>query len=132
MDSILDPLLSFLLLYRYAALFILQFLSALGVPIPAATILMAAAAFAGEGYLNIAVVVVSGLAGNITGDVAAYLVTRRFGDAALRRLRLYRFIRHPRAQNIQGYFHRHEALTIIWCHIRSGELFDKLLGRPCS
>jgi membrane protein DedA with SNARE-associated domain len=114
MINLLDPLLSFVLLYRYVGLFFLQFFSALGVPIPAATIVVAAAAFAGEGYLDITAVIGVAIAGNVLGDVTAFLLARIFGERALRALRLKRFLESPRAKRIEGRFLKHERITIVW------------------
>ena len=53
MNVILTAILSYLLLYRYFALFAITFLSALIAPLPSNTSMLASGAFAEQGFLNI-------------------------------------------------------------------------------
>ena len=49
MSSILSPLLSFLLLYKYVGLLVFTFADAVILPLPGNTILLATGAFASQG-----------------------------------------------------------------------------------
>ena len=86
--SITGALLSFLLLYRYAALFSLEFLSALGPPLPSAAALVASGVFASQGYFSLTFVLVAGFFGNILGDTILFFLARRFRGPILRFLKI--------------------------------------------
>ncbi len=90
MEALLGPLLSYVLVYKYAALFLIVYSAALIVPFPGNTMLLAVGAFASQGYfsfwLSLAVAVVA----NTLGDLSGYALTRRYGDAIIRVLRLHK------------------------------------------
>jgi len=88
MSGILQDILGWVLVYRYPALFVVCFLSSLGVPLPAAYSTIAAAAFGNQGYLNVGLVVLSGFAGNVMGDFTAYGLVRKYGRRILYWFRL--------------------------------------------
>lgn len=88
MDFLLQTILSYLLLYKYLALFGVTFLAALALPIPAAATVMASAAFASQGYFNINLVAFWASLGNILGDTAGYWLARGFGQPVLRAIGL--------------------------------------------
>jgi membrane protein DedA with SNARE-associated domain len=104
--SIVGFLLSFLLLYKYYALFGVIFVSAIILPLPTNTILVATGAFASQGYFNFGASLVVALIANMLGDCFDYFLARTYGRRALDILHLKlpsyiesleRFIKeHPR------------------------------------
>lgn len=83
--------LSWLLLYKYAALTAVVYSSAIILPLPTNAILLAVGAFSGYGYFNFWLALVIAVAANTAGDLTDYLLTRRFGERVTRVLRLHRF-----------------------------------------
>ena len=81
-------LLSLLLLYKYWALFLIEFSSALGPPIPSASALVASGAFASQGYFSLSAVLLVGFVGNILGDISLFFLARRFRAPILRFLKI--------------------------------------------
>lgn len=79
MENFFDAFLTFLLLYKYAALFIIAYVAALILPLPSGTTLAAAGAFAAQGYFNFPLVLFVALLGNIAGDATGYFIARRYG-----------------------------------------------------
>src|SRR6202453_538034 len=65
--------------YGYFAVIILVGLESAGVPLPGETALVSAAVFAGQGTLNIWVVIACAALAAIVGDNAGYWVGREFG-----------------------------------------------------
>lgn len=100
-------LLSYLLLYTYIVLFAVVFLAAVALPLPTSTMMLAAGAFAGQGFLSLPVAFAVAMAANISGDLLGYCLARRYGERVVDLLRkkptvyehsLDRFIdRHPGA-----------------------------------
>ena len=90
MGSLLNALLSYLLLYRYATLAFVVYLGAVGAPLPVNEMLLALGAFASQGYFSfwgsLAITVVA----NCLGDLTGYAITRKYGDWILRVLHLHK------------------------------------------
>jgi membrane protein DedA with SNARE-associated domain len=108
-QSFLGPL----LVYRYAALFVITFLGSLGFPVPAAPSTIAASAFAGQGYFNLFWVMVSGSLGNIGGDVTMYWLVRRYGKKVLQWFRLKSLAESPALLNVEATVETYKAPVII-------------------
>jgi len=92
MGILTQAILPLILLYKYWALFVLTFLASLAVPIPAGTILIASAAFASQGYLNIVTIFIIVLIANIAGDNFSYWLARQYGKKVFFRVKFIRKI----------------------------------------
>lgn len=92
MDSLLASLLSWLLLYRYAALVAVVYLGAVGAPLPVNEMLLALGAFASQGYFSFWGSLALTVAANCLGDLTGYAIARRYGEGLLRTLH----VRKPR------------------------------------
>lgn len=90
MYSVVDFFLSYLLLYKYAALFIIAFSSSVGAPIPCASLLLAVGAFSSYSYFDFTTSLVVAQIGNFGGDLTAYLLTRHYRMNIIRFLKLDR------------------------------------------
>jgi|SRR3989344_952083 len=96
--------LTFLLLYKYAALFVIAFVAALILPIPASTTLAAAGAFSSQGYLDLGTVLIVAFMANVAGDIAGYLLARRYGEAVLYKIGFRRVLESSRYRALREYF----------------------------
>ncbi len=88
--SVLGVLLSYLLLYKYVALFTAIFFAAIIVPIPSSELLIAVGAFSSQGVFNVWIALAVGLAGNVLGDLVGYFLARRYGPVIIRKLHLHK------------------------------------------
>jgi membrane protein DedA with SNARE-associated domain len=113
MSSLYQQLLSWILIYRYQAVFAISFLSSMGVPLPAGGSIVAGAAFAYQGYLNIYWLIFVGVAGNVIGDLTMYWLMRRYGKKVLRKIGLKKFADSPLLQNVEETVNTYSALVII-------------------
>jgi membrane-associated protein len=86
MDIIVQYILPYVLIYKYLALFIITFLAATFIPIPAGTLLIASAAFASQGYFNISTLLIVVIIANILGDSTSYWLSRLYGKQFLSRI----------------------------------------------
>ncbi|MDD4989114.1 MAG: VTT domain-containing protein [Candidatus Pacebacteria bacterium] len=84
MAFIVNSLLSFLLLYKYIALFVIVAVSAFIVPFPVSTVFLASGAFASQGYFSFSLAVIVSLFANVFGDVLGYVLSRTYGSGILR------------------------------------------------
>jgi membrane protein DedA with SNARE-associated domain len=96
MDSLLTPLLSYLLLYRYVALAFVVYIGAVGAPLPVNEMLLALGAFASQGYFSFWGSLMIAVIANCLGDLTGYAITRKWGDWIVRvlHLRKARFFVH--------------------------------------
>lgn len=84
MEDFIQNILPQLLPYRYAALFVITFLSAFALPLPSTTSLVAAAGFASQGHLHIGLVILWAVLGNVIADNLSYWAARFFGVSIFR------------------------------------------------
>ena len=77
MDQLLTPLFSFLLLYKYAALFAVIFVSNIIFVIPSNIIIIIAGVFSGETYFNFYWSLLTIVIGNSLGDFIIYSLAKK-------------------------------------------------------
>lgn len=87
---IVSSLLSFILVYKYVALFLIVYLGAIIVPWPVNITLLAVGAFASQQYFSFWASLGIAVGANTLGDVTDYGVTRYFGERVVRVLQLHR------------------------------------------
>lgn len=88
MDALLTPILSYVLLYKYAAIFFVVYTGAVIIPWPANAMLLAVGAFASQGYIDFWISLSVAVVANCLGDLTDYAVARRFGERLIRRLKI--------------------------------------------
>jgi len=120
MDYLLTTLLSYLLLYKYAAIFVIVFLSGLILPLPSNTLLLASGAFASQGYMSAQGIFWAALVSNVIGDSLGYALTRFWGTRFITRERLGRFKAVARTEEF------------VRTHVRMTILITRFLGTPGS
>ena len=110
--TLTGALLSFLLLYKHWALFGLEFVSALGPPLPSAASLVASGMFASQGYFSLWLVLVAGFLGNILGDISLFFLARRYRKPILRFLRIKEKDNRGLLGRIEKYLYSYSWITI--------------------
>jgi membrane protein DedA with SNARE-associated domain len=113
MNALLATLLSYLLLYKYFALFLISFLASLILPLPSDISLVAAAAFAEQGYLNVFLVFVTALAGSVLGDLTGFFIARRYGREALNKIGFRKMLASKRFNELETYISNRPGQTIF-------------------
>jgi membrane-associated protein len=119
MDYLLffGSLLSYLLLYKYVALFVFIFLAGIGLPIPGSTLLLAVGAFASQGYFNLPLSLAIAFIANILGDLFDYFLMRKYGAAIIKKnyhkrfsfiVKLEKYIKY-----LDEYIKRHQRIAIF-------------------
>jgi membrane-associated protein len=110
MSDFVALLLSSLLLYKYWALFIVIFIAAVILPLPTNSVLLAAGAFASQGYFSFFLSLAVAVGANILGDCFDYFLARRYGRRIIRTLR----IRVPSyIERLEEYVRKHPGPTIF-------------------
>ncbi|HEV2484600.1 MAG TPA: rhodanese-like domain-containing protein [Terracidiphilus sp.] len=104
---------SLLPMYEYLLLFAWVLVGQLGIPLPAAPILLAAGAFSAQHELNFAFTLLAGLVGSLTADIAWFLVGRKYGQQVLRLLCKLSFEPAVCVRRTREAFVRHRAITLL-------------------
>ena len=107
----------FIATYGYAAIFLLMMLESACIPIPSELIMpfggaLAAGAVAGT-HLNLALVIVMGVAGNVVGSYIAWAVGLYVGQAALRRWGHRFWLREHDIDRANAWFERHGPKAVL-------------------
>ncbi len=126
MNSVVQAILPYLLLYKYYAIFTITFVAALAFPVPPGTLLMASAAFASQGYMSFTLVVVIGSLGNIAGDNLGYWLARLYGRKLLMKIGFFRkILESERYASIQDRIEKKPGFFILATRF---EVFSNLAG----
>jgi membrane protein DedA with SNARE-associated domain len=107
----------FIATYGYAAVFLLMMLESACIPIPSELIMpfagaLAAGAVAGT-HLNLFLVIVLGVAGNVVGSYIAWAVGLYVGQAALRRWGRRFWLREHDIDRANAWFERYGARAVL-------------------
>src|SRR5487761_1206485 len=107
----------FIATYGYAAIFLLMLAESACIPIPSELIMtfggaLAAGAVAGT-HLNIIVVIIAGVAGNVVGSYVAWGVGKYGGQAALRRWGRRIRVREHGLEHANAWFERHGPWAVL-------------------
>ncbi|HEX6506289.1 MAG TPA: DedA family protein [Chloroflexota bacterium] len=106
----LDQILS---TWGYLAVFAFVAIESSGIPFPGETMLIAAAAYAGAGHLQIPFVIGAAAAGAITGDNIGYLVGRTGGRELALRYGKYIHVDEARLATAEEFFQKHGDKTVF-------------------
>ncbi|MEI6660136.1 MAG: VTT domain-containing protein [bacterium] len=123
MPPFIGFILSYILLYKYIALFIFVFMAGLIVPIPVNIVLVAIGAFSNQQYFDFKESLIIATLANYFGDICAYTFFLRFGKDILREkyAKKYSFF-----MSLEKYFIEHRHLSIF------GSRIIGLFGTPVN
>jgi membrane-associated protein len=113
MSALFQNILGLVLVYKYVALFLIAFLSSLGIPLPAGSSTVASAAFASQGYFNIFGVLIAGALGNILGDISMYALSKRYGKKVLYWFRLKKLAELESLKSVEREENNYSGVAII-------------------
>jgi len=88
MDALLTPILSYVLLYKYIAIFFVVYTGAVIIPWPANAMLLAVGAFASQGFIGFWTSLAVAVVANCLGDLTDYGIARKFGERFIHRLKI--------------------------------------------
>lgn len=112
--EILDFFTSLIDRYGYIIVTLAIMLESAGVPMPGETALIVAAAFAGAGHLNIALVIACAAFGAIAGDAGGYWAGRKLGRPFIDKYGKWLHLTPKRMTQIEALFLKHGPLTVFF------------------
>ncbi len=128
----LSTVLSYLLIYKYFALFAVVYSAAVIVPFPGNAMLLAVGAFASQGYFSFRGSLAVAVTANTLGDLTDYFLARRYG---MRIIRLLRLDRVPFFKNLSEELRTDAAITVFTTRFAGslsvvGNFLSGLVGVP--
>ncbi len=129
METFFQDTLTYLLLYKYVALFLITFFAAFALPLPSTTALMTAAGFASQGYFSIGWVIFWATLGNVVADNLSYWLARHYGITLFEKIGfristapVFSFVKERLRQHSRWviFFSRFEVVMTISVNILSG------------
>ena len=105
--------LSYFLIYQYFLLFFVVVLASFGLPLPATALLVAAGAFAAQGYLEIESIVFWWILSRVLGDTISYFVALRYGRRSLARVGFGSMLQSPKFTTIEELFKKYTKTSIF-------------------
>ena len=107
------PFTHIFLAHGYTVLFVWVFLEQIGLPVPAAPLLMTAGTLTATHKLHLLPVLGSILLGSMISDCIWYYLGKRYGHAVVRLLCRFTPERNTCVQRTEGYFGKHGASTLL-------------------
>lgn len=111
-QALLDSIIAYSWLV-YLLVFAVMFVESAGAPIPGLTLVMVAAAFAGQGKLDIWLVVLANLVGSTLGGMVGYAIGEYGGRSLLLRYGRYILITPARLEQGERYLQQHGNKAIL-------------------
>lgn len=111
--TVINFFLSYLLLYKYATLFVIAYLAALILPLPSNTTLLASSAFASQGYLSITIVFLVAFSANVLGDITGFWLSRKYGKNMLMKTPLATILVSQKYIDMEKVFTKNAGITIF-------------------
>ncbi len=112
-DFLINGLIAFIGEIGYLGIFIGMFLESTPFPLPSELIMIPAGIAAAQGLMNIYLVVISGVLGNVFGAIFSYFVAASLGRAILFKVGRYFFLKPEAIIKIEKFFSTHGAISIF-------------------
>jgi membrane protein DedA with SNARE-associated domain len=110
---VLDTLLSVVDRFGYAGVSGLVFVESFGIPAPGETAIVAGAAAAGSGHLNVFAVAAAAFVAAVVGDSVGWLIGRRGGRPLVQRYGRYVRLTPPRLDRVEQFMSRQGPKIVI-------------------
>ncbi len=112
-DSIVTALVAFISEIGYLGIFIGMFLESTVVPLPSEVIMIPAGIAAAEGVMNIYLVIIIGVCGNVLGAVFSYYLAAFAGRPILFKIGKYFFVKPETIIKIEKFFNSHGEISVF-------------------
>lgn len=109
----LDQILSYILLYKYFALFLITFFASLTNLTPASPSLIASGSFVLTGVLNYWQVIVFGFLGTVLGDITAYFLSYYYSKEILMKIGFKKILKSKSFSKAERLFEKNSGKTIF-------------------
>jgi membrane protein DedA with SNARE-associated domain len=102
----MGPVFSWIAQYGYAGLFGLLVLGIVGLPVPDETLLMFSGYLVSQGKLHVALVLLAGFAGSVSGITISYYLGETLGHGFVHRFGRYVHLTEERVERVHAWFGR--------------------------
>ncbi|MDX2083069.1 MAG: DedA family protein [Rickettsiales bacterium] len=112
-NSSVNFLINFIDQVGYLGIFIGMFLESTAFPIPSELVMIPAGFAVAEGKMNLALLIIVGVLGNLIGAIFSFYLAEFAGRAVLFRIGKYLFIKPETIIKVEDYFTRHGPISVF-------------------
>lgn len=112
-DSLVSGLIAFISEIGYLGIFIGMLLESTPFPLPSELVMIPAGIAASHGVMNLYLVIISGVLGNIAGAILSYFIAIYVGRAILFKVGKYFFLKPLAIIKIENFFNHHGAISVF-------------------
>ena len=109
----LNQIISFILLYKYFALFLITFFASITNITPSSSSLIASGSFVAMGKLDYTQVFVFALLGTVLGDITAYILSYRYGEKVLITIGFKKILKSKNFSKAEELFKKNASLAVF-------------------
>ena len=113
LESIINITINFINEIGYVGIFIGMFLESTLFPIPSELVMIPAGMAAASGSMNIYLVTIAGILGNISGAIFSYYLALFAGRPILLKIGKYFFVKEATIVKIEQFFDKHGSISIF-------------------
>lgn len=128
--SLIEALAAFINQIGYLGIFIGMFLESTLVPIPSELIMIPAGLAASKGLMDIYLVTIIGIIGNVFGAIFSYYLALKLGHPILVKIGKYFFVSEETLIKIEKYFAKHGPISVFMGRLLIG--FRHFISLPAG
>jgi membrane protein DedA with SNARE-associated domain len=130
LSSSIQVIVTFVSQIGYLGIFIGMFLESTLVPLPSELIMIPAGLAASKGVMNIYLVTIAGITGNVLGAVFSYYLAMKIGHPLLLKIGKYFFVKEKTIIAIEDYFANHGPISVFLGRLLPG--FRHFISLPAG
>jgi len=120
MHEIVDFVVSFAREFGYLGIFIMMFLESTFFPFPSEVAMIPAGYLASQGEMNLALAILVGTAGSLSGALFNYFLARKYGRAGVLKFGKYFFFNEEKLQKMEKFFVEHGSFSTFVARLIPG------------
>lgn len=120
MHEIVDFIVNFAREFGYLGIFIMMFLESTFFPFPSEVAMIPAGYLASQGEMNLAIAIVVGTVGSLTGALFNYFLARKYGRIGVLKFGKYFFFTEEKLQKMEKFFVDHGSFSTFVARLIPG------------
>lgn len=129
-DSIVTFLIALISKIGYAGIFLGMFIESTIIPVPSELVMIPAGIAASKGEMDLILVTISGIAGNVLGALFSYYLAASLGRGILIRFGRYFFVKAESIIIVEEFFRKHGPISVFVSRLLPG--FRHFISLPAG
>lgn len=129
-DSIVGFLIAFISKIGYFGIFLGMFVESTIIPVPSELVMIPAGIAASKGEMDLFLVTICGLTGNVLGAIFSYYIAATFGRVIISRFGKYFFVKEKEVAKVENFFAKHGPISVFISRLLPG--FRHFISLPAG